>query len=711
MAKFKPIRIGDTVPLQQIQPATEEVDGKLYVSQSGVVLGRASAGDGPHEEILFGDLPGGGGASYTEITYADMTTALSGGTLTPGGWYLITDAPGTDLGFLTHAVTENSISVAGIGGYLNADFQAVGNYDGVEAIVGIAAGTRQGIWRPSFEALAINYVNLDRAYIDYTTSSGLLSDGEGYATPGAPPYIYYIDASGLFTAGEIITGDDNGSTAVVVSDDGAGTLEVSSVTGDWTTETTFFGGTSANTAFFDGYNESVAPKTGVVITDTGSRVYLIPDETLETGDVITGDISGNTITVDFFHAGGGTFAAGDTITGGTTGATAVIVTDDGVSSMTAYMTSAGVAFDGSEVLDNGSGVTADQDGAATGPTIVLGDIVIWNLLHWQLTDDTLLDGTDPATNTAAYTVLYKQSQNVGYIEVWDIVEFDYIGNQTVEFRQDSIAGGTVRGETGIVGYQFGRYDCLENNINTPGIFDIINLIGKFRYNTVYQNVNISGIVTGADTAIENNILENGGALTGITAGTGCSISRNKIGQGATLGGSTTMGDGAAFNDLDIRANKQISNKAIDAGVTFSDKIVQLTTDTAETYSANVEGNRIQPGFSDIPGTIDITGLTTLDCTAAWAQYRGIYNLTSSNATEAIDTITNPPTAFPFTLRPAAGLVLTITGTAYSGIGAGQIALKAASYVLDGDKGEYIVLEIDPLGTGCLVEKFVVNGLL
>ena len=53
----------------------------------------------------------------------------------------------------------------------------------------------------------------------------------------------------------------------------------------------------------------------------------------------------------------------------------------------------------------------------------------------------------------------------------------------------------------------------------------------------------------------------------------------------------------------------------------------------------------------------------------------------------------------------------IAGTAYSGIAAGQIALKAASYVLDGSKGEYIVLEIDPLGTGALIEKQVVNGLI
>lgn len=642
---------------------------------------------------------GGGGASYTEITYADMQTAIAGSTLTPGGWYLITDATGTDFGFLTYAVTENQISVAGVGGYLNADFQAVGDYTGVEAITGIAAGTRQGIWRTSFEVLTINYTNL----------------------------------------------------------------------------------------------------------------------------------------------AGGTFAVGDTITGGTTGATAVITSDDGVSALMAYMTSAGVAFDGSEVLDNGGGVTADMTAIELGPTIALGDIVIWNLIHWQLTDDTVLDGTDPATNTAAYTQLLKTYAGQGYITAWDVSEFDFANNNVV-YRQDS-RGGLVRGATGVEGYQFGRDDCAGNNIQSPDTFDIRNLIASFNNNTTFPGAIVSEITTGADTAIENNILENGASLTGITAGANCSISnnsigsgssisnvtflndsviqnsvlagggfmdnltandndiglsgnvltggqiadiifsasgtriekniitmgriveltlggnvslsqntlapdavieslilgagtvvenniiqnggslngietgencsisRNKIGQGATLGGSTTMGDGAEMNDLEIRANKSIANKELDAGVTFSDKVIQVTADEAETLSDNVDGNRSQPGYSDIPATIDIAGLTTLDCTAAFAQYRGIYNITSSNATEAIDQIDNPPTQFPFPLRPAAGLVLTITGTAYAGIAAGQIALKAASYSLDGDKGEYIILEIDPLGTGALIEKQVVNGLI
>jgi len=655
----------------------------------------------------------GGSVSITEKTYAEMQTLIAADGLTPGQFYLITDAAGTDLGFVCMAVTENQITVSGTGGYLNADFQAVGDYSGVEAETGVAAGTQLGIWRTGFEAVTIAYTNLS----------------------------------------------------------------------------------------------------------------------------------------------GGNFAAGETITGSVTGATAVIITDDGASSLTAYMTSAGVAFDGSEQLDNGAGVTADQDGAAGSPTIAQGDMVIWNLLHYQLTDATLLDGTDPATNTAAYTELAKTVANVGYVTAWDVSEFDFPQNLIV-YRSD-LRGNVVRGNTGFSLFQWGN-DLCNNNTLDGGQITQINSLGTIQRNTlgkgagisgntinadnVYQNnsldndcgisgnTNISAsnnflfgeagifnntngsfsgnvlqsvayiqntvngggssyfynslaassaienLTTGATFTCHNNILENGASLTGITTGANCSISRDKVGQGATLGGSTTLGDGATMGDLDIRANKQLSNKTLDAGVTFSDKILQITADGTETISANVEGNTARPGFSDIPNTYDITGLTTLDWLAE-RNYVGIGNLTSTSPTtdtvayttssgpltngetfttdlgasgtiisddgagtillttnqplnageiitgdssgntvtvdsytagtirnETINQIDNFPTAFPFTLRPAAGLTLTVTGTAIAGIGAGQIALTTADVVLVGDNGEWLELEADPNGGGFLREK-------
>lgn len=641
MAAYKPIRIGDSVPLQQINPSTETIDGKIQVTQTGVVLGRSSAGAGAHEEILFADLPGGGGgASYTEITYADMATALAGGTLTPGGWYLITDAAGTDLGFLTYAVKENEISPAGVGGYLNADFQAVGDYSGVEAITGQAAGTQLGIWRTSFEAVTINYLNL----------------------------------------------------------------------------------------------------------------------------------------------AGGTFAVGDTITGGTTSATAVILTDDGVSIMTAYMTSAGVAFDGSEVLDNGNGVTADMDGAASAPAIAQGDIVIWNLLHWQLTDITQLYGANPEANTLAYTQLLKTDTDQGYITAWDVSEFNF-SNNSLEYRKD-FRGNIVYKNISVLFFPFGSNTIRDNFVLGGQISP--NCIGQTSRNTVYQGASISnngpGDVTecilyansqisvtssedsevtgctlyqsatiteisiGQESLIEYNILENGAQLTDITAGANCSISRNKIGQGATLGGSTTMGDGADVSQNNILSGSvsgTIGNASFLSENTLYGSIDISLGENAAFSANNIFGalspisipdndyfgvnvlnaggliSNITSGFSakevgplgsTIVKYLDITGLTTIDLLEE-NFYIGRFYLTSDNATETINQIDNPIYRFGFIIGPAAGLVLTITGTAYAGIAAGQIALKAASYALDGDKGEYIVLEIDPLGTGALIEKQVVNGLI
>lgn len=79
MAKHKPIRIGDTVPLQQINPASEEIDGKVYVSATGKVLGRTSAGDGPHEEIDISSL-GGGDSLGTGFTSGGGNGSIPDGT-------------------------------------------------------------------------------------------------------------------------------------------------------------------------------------------------------------------------------------------------------------------------------------------------------------------------------------------------------------------------------------------------------------------------------------------------------------------------------------------------------------------------------------------------------------------------------------------------------------------------------------------------------
>jgi hypothetical protein len=97
---------------------------------------------------------------------------------------------------------------------------------------------------------------------------------------------------------------------------------------------------------------------------------------------------------------------------------------------------------------------------------------------------------------------------------------------------------------------------------------------------------------------------------------------------------------------------------------------------------------------DIPieATVDITGLATLDITAANSHAR-IINVTSGNAAETITTIQNGPKNVDFEVRPATGLALTITGTAYGGA-VNTVALQAVNIVVDGSFAEYIRVRWD-----------------
>lgn len=371
---------------------------------------------------------------------------------------------------------------------------------------------------------------------------------------------------------------------------------------------------------------------------------------------------------------GGTFSPGDTVTDTTTGATGEILSCT-TNTMYIIYTSSGLTFDPTNTIDNGTGVTATIDTVTAGP--ITGNIVIWNGLHYQCTDMTAIDGNDPATNTTAYTLLPITDANMGYILEQDIIEFDFVPDW-LQYRADNL-GNAYRysksvdtiffglGSTGINRFQWGRNVWIDNKVEN-GLINQLNFLGTITDNNLLSQATISGNTadSSAGTIANNTIAERGG------------ISSN------TLTGS------GAISNLTIGSSAVVANK------TISSNYASGTVNISSVFTENIVDNTgfvRQPGLDTESRDVDITGLTTLDLSTV--ETVGIYNLTGASAT--LDIVLNYPTQFPFTLRPAAGIVATITITPVSLAGDGNIIGPSAFAILDGDKGDEITLSPVTLG--------------
>lgn len=91
-------------------------------------------------------------------------------------------------------------------------------------------------------------------------------------------------------------------------------------------------------------------------------------------------------------------------------------------------------------------------------------------------------------------------------------------------------------------------------------------------------------------------------------------------------------------------------------------------------------------------TLDITGLTTIDLSSV--ADADIVNLTSTNATETVDSIIGATDNKTVRLQPESGLTVTFTGTAVADAAAGDIVLPTASFVANGTNRDYLSVVSD-----------------
>lgn len=291
--------------------------------------------------------------------------------------------------------------------------------------------------------------------------------------------------------------------------------------------------------------------------------------------------------------------------------------------------------------------------------VAINKVAIYNGLHYKNLTGAV--GTAPSGDAVNWVVLSKVTANVGYIQEWDAIEYDFDNdyvNSRTDKRSNCITDNILAGGGGLALFQWGNDSVFLNHIPSGnGTISCLNNLGTISGNVVMDNALITATTNAG--VIASNLLINAGITANLNSGV------------------------AVQNCI------------------FSNIVATLNVAVA------INGKRCQSGFSNIPCTISITGLTTLNITAA-NNYCGVINLTSANATETLTDITNFPSNHPFTIYPASNITaLTLTGDP-SPTAAGKIALAAASLVLNGSKGDWCEFQVARLATNYVEQKDAMN---
>jgi len=361
----------------------------------------------------------------------------------------------------------------------------------------------------------------------------------------------------------------------------------------------------------------------------------------------------------------------------------------------------------------------------------VGYIEEWDTIEFDFANDWLQYRADKRGNTFAYSKATDDGFfGLGYSAIIDFqwgnttkcygnnISQSYISNLNtpgfingnILVSGSAIGGNILDPDASISGNLLSSSSLIQiNTLTTGSSINTNTLTGatNITANTLIGSSNILFNTLASAASMVSNTLDEGSYIQTNTLESGSSIAGNSLIGNSGIDGNTLQGSSIiATNILSVTAsapatiisnlfslNAGLIGKTFDPGVEFrGNTVINRPISATETYSSTIQNKGTDNTTSNFEATIDITGLTILDITSD-NRYCGIINLTSSNATENIDeiTIVNTPIV-PFTLRPASGLVLTVTGTAVASATTDDIVLPTSTIVLDGTNGDWLQLE-------------------
>ena len=163
-------------------------------------------------------IAGGSGSfgnTFSVDTYSNWYTKSVNGLLNPGTFIEISDR--ADTGIVLYCAATNSFALEGTGGFLNGDYQAVGNYSDVDGFI-----SADGQWTYEDEYFNITYTFGNYANITLASVTGF-NVGDSAHTNNSSGYISNI--SGL-TITYLISGGDPTDNVWVTDDTTTTTSDV-----------------------------------------------------------------------------------------------------------------------------------------------------------------------------------------------------------------------------------------------------------------------------------------------------------------------------------------------------------------------------------------------------------------------------------------------------------------------------------------------------
>ena len=324
--------------------------------------------------------------------------------------------------------------------------------------------------------------------------------------------------------------------------------------------------------------------------------------------------------------------------------------------------------------------------------IANGDIVVDAGYNYQLVDSTYLPGGGQSPGSSpsnAYILLSKTSSNVGYVEEWDTIIYDF-DNDVIKWRMDkrgnkinNVSQSTFQfGDDKVYNYTQGTYDsCYVYTINNRGV---ITGEQKGKYSSVNVSGNIGDVYVSVD-GVDNVIYgtDNSGSMTihveGYNSGIQCSRNSGWIltyiyDESAVQADDNTGNISGRYSDaanvMHSGNNGQINYCAFEGGIGchlildlnhYHNRCIYTQNRNFLVFPSDksYQEKSMSSESSNFEATIDITGLTTLDITTKY-WYCGIINVTSDNTHETINAISKTPIGFPVKIRPSGSNLISLT---------------------------------------------------